>query len=194
MKLIQHIGLIHAHEANFTITCGLNDCKSTFTKYESFRRHVYRRHRDRVLCKCNDCDGDGGGVVASEDSDEPGTDTVTGNPPSVDELLLNFRENLFSFILKCREKNHLPVSVQKDIVDDVNFLLCFFKENYDAFIVYHLQKSGFDISKSPELKRILQSNDFFDEASKAIQSPYMIKEHCKSNLNMIEPVHYKLKG
>lgn len=25
MKLVQHIGLIHAHEANFTMTCGLND-------------------------------------------------------------------------------------------------------------------------------------------------------------------------
>lgn len=69
-------------------------------------------------------------------------------------------------LLKCREKNHLPVSVQ-EIVDDVNFLLCFFKENYDAFIAYHL-KSGFDISQSPELKRVIRLNDFFDEASKAI--------------------------
>ncbi len=69
----------------------------------------------------------------------------------------------------------------------------FFKENYDAFIAYHLQKSGFDMSQSPELKRVIQSNDFFDEASKAIRSPYMIKDHCNSKLNMTEPVHFKLR-
>ncbi len=33
----------------------------------------------------------------------------------------------------------------------------FFKENYDAFIAYHLQKSGFDMSQSPELKTVIQS-------------------------------------
>ncbi len=190
MKLIQHIGLIHAHEANFTITCGLNDCQSTFTKYESFRRHVYRKHTERVLRPDND---DGNIEVVDEDFDQPRTHTVTENHPCMDELLKNFKENLFKFVLKCREKNHLPLSVQEEIVDDVNFLLCFFKENYDAFIAYHLQKSGFDMSQSPEMKRVIQSNDFFDEASKAIRSPYMIKDHCKSKLNMTEPVHFKLR-
>ncbi len=49
MKLIQHVGLVHNHEPNFSITCGLNNCKSSFTVYESFRRHVYRKHRKLVL-------------------------------------------------------------------------------------------------------------------------------------------------
>lgn len=174
MKLVQHIGLIHAHEANFTITCGLDDCQSTFTKHESFRRHVYRKHRESVSCPDNGREGVEN-EVAYEESDEPRTNAVFGNsqcmdddnpivienPRSVAELLLDFKDNLFKFILKCREKKHLPVSVQQEIVDDVNFLLCFFKENYDAFIAFHLQKSGFDLSQSPELTKVIQSNDFF---------------------------------
>ena len=40
MKLIQHVGLIHARKSNFNITCGLYDCKSYFTLYESDRHHV----------------------------------------------------------------------------------------------------------------------------------------------------------
>ncbi len=95
MKLIQHIELIHAHEANFTITCGLNDCQSTFTKYESFRRHVYRKHTDRVLRPDND-DDDGNIEVVDDDFDQPRTHTVTQNPPCMDELLKNFKENLSS--------------------------------------------------------------------------------------------------
>ncbi len=49
MKLIQHVGLVHNHERNFSITCGLNNCKSSFTIYESFRRRVYRKYRKLVL-------------------------------------------------------------------------------------------------------------------------------------------------
>ena len=112
----------------------------------------------------------------------------------MDKLLHNFRENIFNFVLKCREKNQLPISVQEEIVNDVNFLLCFFKDNYDDVIDYHLQKNGFDIAECPDLAKVMHSNDFFDVASRAIRSPYLIKEHCKSRLNMIEPVHYKLRN
>lgn len=76
MKLIQHIGLIHARKANFTITCGLNDCQSIFTKYEPFRRFMFYDDNE----------------VAHDVSDEPRTDTVIANPPSMDELLLSFKE------------------------------------------------------------------------------------------------------
>ncbi|MEQ2308399.1 hypothetical protein AMECASPLE_027889 [Ameca splendens] len=131
--------------------------------------------------------------VSIDDLGEPLTEKVIENPPSYGELLNSFKENLFKFILKCREKNHLPVSVQEEIVDDVNFLMCFFK-NYDAFIGYHMQKSGFDISKSPELESVIHYNDLFSKATKAIQSPYLMKNHCKSKLNMTEPIHCKLRN
>lgn len=66
MKLIQHIGLIHAHEANFNITCGLDDCQSTFTKYESFRRHAYRKHRDKNFGPDSDCDESENEIVGND--------------------------------------------------------------------------------------------------------------------------------
>lgn len=65
-------------------------------------------------------------------------------------------------------------------IDDVKFLFCFFKENYDSFISYHLGKSGFDISKCPELQQVWHSSDFFDKAYEVVRSPHMIKEHCKA--------------
>lgn len=113
-------------------------------------------------------------------------------PPSMDRLLENFRDHLFSFILKCTEKNNLSSSVQQDIVDDLNFLLCFFKENYDSFISYHLDKNGFHISDCPELQQVLSTSDFFQKACDLIQSPFIIKEHCKSKMNMTEPISYTL--
>lgn len=41
---------------------------------------------------------------------------------------------------------------------------------------------------------MIQSHDFFEKASVAVRSPYMLKEHCKSKLNLVEPVHHILRS
>lgn len=197
-KLLQHVGLIHNHEANFSITCGLNGCVSSFKKYESFRRHVYRKHQEEVLpqrhtdVSSDDEDGYDSDINYDNDIDLPLE--VRADIPSTDSLLTNFKDSLCMFILKCQEKNNLPQTVQQDILEDVNFLFCFFKENYDAFISYHLKENGFDMSTCPELNEVLQSSDFFEKASAAVRSPYLLKEHCKSKLNLVEPVHHVLRS
>ncbi len=204
MKIIQHVGLVHNHEPNFRITCGLNNCKSSFTVYESFRRHVYRKHRKLVLphddmdaTEYMDNDNDFENMDCHNDLEntnelQPRTDEMP--PPRRNELLTNFKENLFSFILKCREKNHIPQTVQQEIVNDINFLFSYFKENYDSFITYHLQKNGFNVLECPEISKMVQSRDFFEEASKIVSSPHMLKEQCKSNLRLVEPVHHILRS
>ena len=173
---MQHVGIFHAHEPNFNVTCGVGDCRSTFTRFDYFRKHVYRKHRCfgfRRSENTNDCP------------------TVK---PDLDKLLEDFRDNLFGFILKCREVNLLHISVQQDITNDVKFLFCFFKENYDLFISHHLKNTGFDNSKCPELQQVLHSSDFFDKAYDVVRSPHMIKEHCKAKMDYTEPVHYTLRG
>lgn len=39
IKLIQHVGLIHAHKSNLNVTCGLNDCISSLTSYDHYMIH-----------------------------------------------------------------------------------------------------------------------------------------------------------
>lgn len=186
-KLIHHIGLVHAHDPHFSITCGISNCQSSFSKYHSFRRHVYRKHKDNIS-ECSE--------VTEEHFEELVEHTHAvqqPTPPSIDTLLKNLKDHLFSFILKCTEKKNLSLSVQQDIVDDVNFLLCFFKENYDSFISYHLDKNGFRISDCSELEQVLSSSDFFQKACDSIRSPFMIKEHCKSKMDMTEPISYTVR-
>lgn len=99
IKLIQHIGLIHAHEANFSITCGLNDCQRSFTKYESFRCHVYRKHKNTVLQQTITTTTDPLPLL-DEVEEECTTDVSFSAPPNMNELLQQFRENLLFFQIK----------------------------------------------------------------------------------------------
>lgn len=153
---------------------------------------MYRKHRKHVLPDNDDTEIDNNTDLNNDkDNDlQPRADV----PPSMDALLKNCKENLCSFILKCREKNHIPQVVQQEIVNDIHFLFCYFKENYDACITYHLLQNGFNVLECPELKEVIQSNDFFENASAAVRSPYMLKEHCKSKLKLVEPVHHVLRS
>lgn len=74
----------------------------------------------------------------------------------------------------------------------VSFLFCFFKGYQNSSIISG--KSGFDISKYPELQQVFHSSDFFDEACEVVLSPHMIKEHCKAKISYKESVHYTLRG
>ena len=191
-KLMQHVGVVHG-----VFTCGVGDCRSTFTRFDSFRKHVYRKHRCFGLRRSentNDCPIDESTVQQQSSETDPSASDPETVKPDLDKLLEDFRDNLFGFILKCREVNLLHLSVQQDITNDVKFLFCFFKENYDLFISHNLKNTGFDISKCPELQQVLHSSDFFDKAYDVFGFPHMIKEHCKAKMDYTEPVHYTLRG
>lgn len=116
MKFIQHVGLVHAHEPSFSITCGVGDCQSTFSRFHSFRKHVYRKHRCFVFRPYDKNDRTSEDSTVHQHSMNPdqqntetdlsASDLQTVNP-NLDKLLQDFRDNLFAFVHKCREKNLL---------------------------------------------------------------------------------------
>ena len=41
---LSHLRLIHASEAGFQISCGLQGCQRTFNNFHTYRNHVYSMH------------------------------------------------------------------------------------------------------------------------------------------------------
>lgn len=50
---LSHLRNVHHHDDNFAITCGIDDCTSTYTNCASFVSHVYRQHRDAIISQVN---------------------------------------------------------------------------------------------------------------------------------------------
>ena len=46
---LSHIRNVHYNDTSFNLTCGINECTSTYTRCASFVSHVYRQHRDIVV-------------------------------------------------------------------------------------------------------------------------------------------------
>ncbi len=66
---MQHIREFHAYSPAFTITCGLNGCPRTFTKFSSFRSHVYDWHAGDPLIS-NICYGPSVQTEHAEETEE----------------------------------------------------------------------------------------------------------------------------
>ena len=46
---LRHIGVVHSHEANFYLTCGIDGCPRNYHNYHSFRKLVRRHHPHYLL-------------------------------------------------------------------------------------------------------------------------------------------------
>lgn len=122
--VLRHIGETHRHDPCFQIQCGLDQCPQTYKNFESFRSHVYRKHRD-VLYSCSSEEGsesswnDPPTNVTNYPDDNnlttPTTNVATGGIGSVAEA---------KFIMKTREEYRIPQSTVNALIQDVDDLCC----------------------------------------------------------------------
>ena len=47
--VLRYIGVVHSHEANFYLTCGIDWCPRNYHNYHSFRKHVRKHHPHYLL-------------------------------------------------------------------------------------------------------------------------------------------------
>ena len=147
--VLRHIGEIHRHDPGLVIRCGINHCPQTYSNYESFRSHVYRKHRDALHREANyDIDTDGH-THDDEDEDADGYNDLAidypsqpGYPSQPDMKKIGAK-----FLLKTREENRMAQSTLNTVVSDMN----------------GLWMSSMDAVKSKVLE-CLQSDDY-NEAS-----------------------------
>lgn len=190
LSVLRHIGLVHAFEADFEITCGLDDCFRTFKKYRSYRKHILRHHKHIIhqqsFVQAKDLSNSSETDVAVETSS-----TVAG---SVEDLSGPLDESTIStisvplyhdtskhkaalFLLKARECLKISQTALDELVDDIQLIsqtelesvrekiqTSFLQENVPINVL-HLVNSIFDQSQSKSFFSGLHSaflqNKFF---------------------------------
>lgn len=128
-KVLRHIGLVHSFDPGFSVTCGVDGCPRTFTKYNSFRKHILRHHRF-LLQKSRDVHQDNH-VLVNECSDnnlQSSRDDVihTSNDVSnYDESSTEVSQAARSalFILKAKECLKISQVALNTMLDDIDILL-----------------------------------------------------------------------
>lgn len=97
----------HRHDTNFTVTCNHPGCEVSFSKYTSFKQHVYRKHRhdDPTPSQTQWC-----------------TDDSTPDDPAIGTTTTARHASDAAFVLKLWAKYHLGCNAVADIVNSVRYI------------------------------------------------------------------------
>lgn len=40
------MGTVHAHDPTFSVRCSVGDCPRVYSNYHSYKKHIYKKHRE----------------------------------------------------------------------------------------------------------------------------------------------------
>ncbi len=116
--ILKHSGIVHSHQPNFRVVCGIDGCPKAYSNYHSFRKHLRRKHNETVL-----------------ELRPPGSRTYEFC--SLEEDLEVSQDNdmnywskysciqflCIQFLLKCKEVGQMPQGVINDLQCDITMLV-----------------------------------------------------------------------
>ena len=122
----------HRFDPNLTICCTLSTCTEVYTNLDSFRKHVYRKHRD-ILCPEDNSEEDITFDDDVVDDNELGCDEVLENSDRSCTPSLFSRRTSALFLLKTREERKVTQTALNGIVQDMR---SYWEEGMERLQVY----------------------------------------------------------
>ena len=124
--VLRHIGASHRYDPGLSIRCGIRSCPETCTKFESFRSHVYRKHRDVLHLDSRDNGPSEGGVQEFSAFPEDPVDNDICSQPNTAEFQPSgvpiLQSSAAKFLIKMKEECKLTQVLIDKIVTSVRGL------------------------------------------------------------------------
>lgn len=116
----------HRFDSHLFIRCGINSCTEQYRKFESFRSHVYRKHREVLTGPSSPAEDSGSTSVISTNEDHQLLDnniTVVGDGiVEAPSIIHDQKRSAALFILKTREERRVTQTALSGIIQDVQGL------------------------------------------------------------------------
>lgn len=116
LDVLNHVR-IHESEPGFSIECGVRDCRRTYEKVESLKKHLYRQHRGFVgLGDCNTSESQADVGCDATDAlctywgiqQEESVEDMDLHSDSEAEGVTDFLRAKALFMMKIRDERKLP--------------------------------------------------------------------------------------
>ena len=170
--VLRHIGELHRYDPGLVIRCGIDCCPQTYNNFESYRSHVYRKHRYALHSNSSGADSSRDDtVVPMPDSyDLPDIPMCVGNNTSKD---LGAK-----LLLKIKEEYRIPQSTLNKIIGDVKGMWTVSHESVKKKVM------SFVSSKLPE-KEIEELAECFDNSFplQGLETEHMQLKYYKEHFN-----------
>lgn len=183
--VLRHIGEIHRYDPGLVIRCGIGQCPQTYTKYESFRSHVYRKHRETIhsLSSANSASE---GVCNFPESTEYYNqgDDVMSDIQAIEASAPDVKQSGAMFLLKTREEHRIPQSTLNKIVNDMKGLWMSSIE----LVRGNVKRSMCHSNKEAECEKLMKSlDDSFPLIG--LETEYLQLNYYKEHFNYLVSVY-----
>ena len=90
--VVRHMASVHAHDPLFRVCCGIDGCSWSYTNFYSFKKHLYRKHREAM-----EVDGTYGNRTEDTDADDSSQLQEYEDHESEGTLFQEIKSRLLSF-------------------------------------------------------------------------------------------------
>lgn len=183
-SVLGHIRAVHAHEAGFTVQCGIHSCPRTFKNYHSFRRRIRKKHPHLQLQEPLEAAAEN--PVPSDDDEEPFPEDTSQPLAEVhvgdsggSSSNMSLKDQAVK-ILKLKEKYKLAQTTVDDIISDT-------REITSSVILKLQQKATPLLSQygvSPdEISELFTDQDLVPFG--ALQTRYLQEQYFRAELGLV---------
>lgn len=152
VSVLRHIGSTHRYDPGLSIRCGIQSCPETYTNFESFRSHVYRKHRDVLHLNSSSTQPESGSQDPSTICDNPlDHDSLHSNIHDLQTSAtngINLQLGAAKFLLQIKEECKLTQASVNKIVSSVRGLwseaMCNVRERLKQDTAVNIDESIFD--------------------------------------------------
>ncbi|CAN8028827.1 unnamed protein product [Ixodes persulcatus] len=187
VRVVNHVGQVHASAYNFKVTCGLDNCVKVFSCFQTYRRHLYRNHNmlDTEFSSDDAAQSTPSASASATEDFNEGTEPIT-QPCDSAKLdketrpFLEVKRTLLLFHLQMTEGLKLPYSTADTIFEMVKLLLSATLREFAEEVNKKMTTLKADLSGS-DISTLLQTEGLVDVLFSGIQN-----KHQRTNLKKVQ--------
>lgn len=197
-KVVNHIGVVHSGDDNFTVYCGIAGCTNSYNRFSSYKTHLYRCHRDLLEStgsafdrdrrnEIQDCPATDQGVLSddAEMPQAPQPQQSSGSPEREEfsDFVTEAKAAIWNFFFNTTENHKLAHTVAEKIFGNLQLVFERIIKAYAAEIAAKIDASAL----SPDAISLLECS-FLPRLFEGIQSKHMREQYAKTHFPYVEPV------
>lgn len=199
-KLISHYRFVHSHEHGFCLSCSIDGCERTYSKIDSYLKHIKRNHGMFYQTHLSNSKEQFRNEDILESLVEVNDEGIcNGNQMESDEEEMemtiapeiNFQRKLGIFLLSLREKYKLPSVVIPEIVNEFLSMIDFHQAKFSQSLNEFSENYQLNEEQCNQLKMIVEEKSQVESAFTSLNSEYKINKFAKKQLQYVKPVEFK---
>ena len=182
--VLRHMGTVHAFDSSFFVRCAADDCPRTYRNYHSYKKHLYKKHREMLDGPCSLTD-DFLPTTSEEvvpDLSVSETEASECTLPSFSTNKIDRKKEAALFVLKSKHIHKVSQGSLSGLLDDFSSMLESRVHSLETQILEVLGDA--DLTIKQQISKLFQSQDVVDPFI-GLKTEHMQKIYFKENLHLV---------